>query len=72
MPGNPNFTKIVGHKKHNFDIANMQNSWQDDLTQFEFAFREKRHKQYIDNWNQELGSFLKIGIYHEINGNCRV
>ena len=58
--------------KPNLNIAEIQNSSQEDLRQFELAFREKRYKQYYDNWHRELGSFPKLDIYREIKEDYRV
>ena len=58
--------------KHNLNIAEMQSSSQEDLRQFELAFREKRYKQLIDNWHREFGSFPKLDIYREIKEDYRV
>ena len=58
--------------KHNLNIAEIQNSSKEDLRHFELAFREKRYKQYIDNWHRELGSFPKLDIYREIKEDYRV
>ena len=70
---------IILHKKisvllskHNLNIAEIQNSSQEDLRQFVLAFCEKRYKQYIDNRHRERGSFAKLDIYREIKKDYRV
>ena len=72
--GHDNFAQKISVllSKHNLNIAEIQNSAQEDLRQFELAFREKRYKQYIDNWHRELGSFPKHDIYREIKEDYRV
>ena len=72
--GHDNFAQKISVwlSKHNLNIAEIQNSSQEDLRQFELAFQEKRYQRYIDNWHHELDSFLKLDIYRQIKEDYRV
>ena len=62
IKGYDNFAQKISAllSKHNFDIAAIQNSSQDNLKLFEFEFQGNGYKQRIDNWRRELGSLPKL------------
>ena len=71
--GHDNFAQKVRSliSRYGYADDHLHKMSEEEITSFEFTFREKRYSHYIKSWSNDLSKFLKLDTYRKIKSDYR-
>ena len=71
--GHDNFAQKVRSliSRYGYADDHLHKMSEEELTSFEFTFREKRYSHYIKSWSNDLSKFSKLDTYRKIKSDYR-